>query len=619
MPNLINELSILSKKKSIFNDTTIQYVIPLYQRAFAWKEKEISQLIEDIKDFSEDNYYIGSIIVSKIHNKYEVIDGQQRLTALFLLLRSLEIEGVDNTLSFACREKSNYTLHNINNLVLENMIETTLQNGKHIIDTLIKNIDKCHFLLQLRKVKIYQIEVPKNTDLNRYFEIMNTRGEQLEQHDILKAKLMSVISNDKRKELFAKVWDACSDMTGYVQMHFDTNMRYELFGQNWDRLPHISFNLGKGNKKNNGYTIKSIIEPSFKVDTTDRIADSDNRIRFESIISFPFFLLHTLKVYSTDKKVIPSNMIPSLLDDKKLIDTFDKVIKNGKINGKSIIENEERFSIDFIECLLKCRFLFDKYIIKREYINENSDGEWSLKELKTSGQRTNKTSYYLNTYFGTYGEWKTTYVPRTKINMMLQACLRVSYTSPKIMHWITILLNWLYNKKNLSELNCFETKIENIAKNAVTENYLNDKNYSLGTNTPHIVFNYLDYLLWKNRTKYFESFEDFIFEFRNTVEHWYPQNPSEGTFEKWSHSGGVNNFGNLCIIQRSTNSKFSNMIPEAKASTFKDMIAKGSLKLRLMAKIINTKSSKEWKATTFKEHEIEMLEILMSACDILKE
>lgn len=61
------------------------------------------------------------------------------------------------------------------------------------------------------------------------------------------------------------------------------------------------------------------------------------------------------------------------------------------------------------------------------------------------------------------------------------------------------------------------------------------------------------------------------------------------------------------------------MIPEAKASTFKDMIAKGSLKLRLMAKIINTKSSKEWKAITFKEHEIEMLEILMSACDILKD
>ena len=121
-----------------------------------------------------------------------------------------------------------------------------------IIDTLIKKIDKNSFLSQLKKVKIYRIEVPKNTDLNRYFEIMNTRGEQLEQHDILKAKLMSVISNDKIKEQFAKVWDACSDMTGYVQMHFDTEMRDQLFGQNWDELLHIPLNLEKENKTNRG-------------------------------------------------------------------------------------------------------------------------------------------------------------------------------------------------------------------------------------------------------------------------------------------------------------------------------------------------------------------------------
>ena len=63
-------------------------------------------------------------------------------------------------------------------------------------------------------------EVPENTDLNRYFEIMNTRGEQLEQHDILKATLMRYLPDDSEKSTFAKIWDACSDMTGYVQMHF---------------------------------------------------------------------------------------------------------------------------------------------------------------------------------------------------------------------------------------------------------------------------------------------------------------------------------------------------------------------------------------------------------------
>ena len=86
---------------------------------------------------------------------------------------------------------------------------------------------------------------------------------------------------------------------------------------------------------------------------------------------------------------------------------------------------------------------------------------------------------------------------------MIQSALRVSYTSPKVMHWITRLLIWL------SECNCkhteneyitgFDTIAEDIAIEAVKENFLDtcEKGvYSLGVNTPHIVFNYLDYLLW---------------------------------------------------------------------------------------------------------------------------
>lgn len=605
MPNLINELSILSTDGNIFSNISIKYIVPLYQRAFAWEEKEIVQLIEDINDFTENSYYIGSLIVSKIGDNYEVIDGQQRLTALFLLLsslkvsESLDIRKIENTLLFACREKSNSTLKNINNLLPNEEVEITLQTGKHIIDTIIngKNFCKKHFLSQLKKVKIYRIEVPKNTDLNRYFEIMNTRGEQLEQHDILKANLMREIKNNGKREMFAKIWDACSDMTGYVQMHFDSQMRSKLFGQNWDKLPQVSFECTNTNEKTIEYKIEDIIKTSFEIDNIDGVINKDKKIRFESIISFPFFLLHTLKVYIIDRKIIPSDIFSSLLDDKKLIDIFDKVIKNGKISEKNISENREEFSIDFIEYLLKCRFLFDKYIIKREYINENSDGEWSLKELKISKQAMNsvKTTYYSNS---------------CDLNIiMLQSCLRVSYTSPKVMHWITTLLNWLYDENNFSKLNSFEIEIENIAKKAITENFLKNSNYSLGTNTPHIVFNYLDYLLWKSRRN---EFSDFVFEFRNSVEHWYPQNPSEGTFEKWINPNELHGLGNLCIIQRSANSKFSNMIPEAKAKTFKNMIEKGSLKLRLMAKITN--SSEKWKTTTFKKHQDEMLEVLINAC-----
>lgn len=115
-----------------------------------------------------------------------------------------------------------------------------------------------------------------------------------------------------------------------------------------------------------------------------------------------------------------------------------------------------------------------------------------------------------------------------------------------------------------------------------------------------------------------KRYDNFAFEFRNSVEHWYPQNPSEGTFEQWKD--GVDQFGNLCIIQRNVNSKFSNMSPEAKKSTFKDMISKGSLKLRIMSDLTETHGEKSaslyWKETAFKTHEDEMIKLLKEACGL---
>lgn len=90
-------------------------------------------------------------------------------------------------------------------------------------------------------------------------------------------------------------------------------------------------------------------------------------------------------------------LVAELLDDKKLIDSFNRVISHGVLSTGKISENPNNkadFSRAFIICLLRTRFLFDKYIIKREYANENADGEWSLKSLYVSGQQSKKKPYY---------------------------------------------------------------------------------------------------------------------------------------------------------------------------------------------------------------------------------
>lgn len=73
--------------------STDKYIVPLYQRAYAWTQKEIRQLIDDINDFDEEQYYLGSLIVHKREDAFEVIDGQQRLTTLYLLF-TVFIHGV---------------------------------------------------------------------------------------------------------------------------------------------------------------------------------------------------------------------------------------------------------------------------------------------------------------------------------------------------------------------------------------------------------------------------------------------------------------------------------------------------------------------------------------------
>ena len=624
---MVTELIILDEAKTIF-DTDAHYVIPRYQRAYAWEDKEIVQLIDDINDIgTSENYYIGSLIVSRVKGKnetYEVVDGQQRLTTLFLLLQYLAFEGtlegkVGQNLSFDCRANSNYTLSNIQKVLKgkvddEEKVEQSILNGLKAIRqkfTTDNNLNIDNFVSRLQHVILYRIEVPENTDLNRYFEIMNTRGEQLEQHDILKAQLMRHLNNRKEQEFFSRVWNACSDMTGYVQMHFSPKEREEIFEGVWNTFPadkwksyRRCFSISEDAECSASFN--KIISSRFNVDDIDGMLDDDTHVRFDSIIDFPYFLLHSLRVFVVLYNVSLKKPFGELLDDKKLIVDFNNVIDYGIMDDEPIKDNKGNFSQMFIIHLLKTRYLFDKFIVKREYSGDDNEGKWSLKELFTSGQGSKKKPYYSNTKLNYKNEWEKNYEPRNKECLMIQSALRVSYTSPKVMHWITNLLLWLFEHNEYPKL---IDEAENIAIQA-TENFLKEGNYKLGVKTPHVVFNFLDYLIW-NHDK--NKYSDFEFEFRNSVEHWYPQNPSDGSFESWDDK---DTFGNLCIISRSVNSKFSNLSPASKMKSYEKMVKKGSLKLRIMGDIIDEGAkgaNEKWIKFQCKEHEEKMIELLREA------
>ena len=223
----------------LFNDENkCNYIIPIYQRNYAWGDDEISSLLQDIKNACEKNkeqdknYYIGSLVVYRRDNgDFEVIDGQQRLTTLTLIMHHLGKLSFRNV-SFEHRDESEQALSNLNSEKLPSNFSQALKTIKKIIDEWGNNKDKIvKFLLD--KVEIIRTEVPEGTDLNHYFEIMNTRGEQLEKHEILKARLMKELPTAIEQSLFAKIWDACSDMSRYVVIGFDSELRKVILGGDW--------------------------------------------------------------------------------------------------------------------------------------------------------------------------------------------------------------------------------------------------------------------------------------------------------------------------------------------------------------------------------------------------
>lgn len=75
MANDIKELFVYKDEQNNVFNTDKEYRIPLYQRAFAWDDKQLLQLLEDIRDNNSDRYYIGSLVVADKGEYYEVVDG----------------------------------------------------------------------------------------------------------------------------------------------------------------------------------------------------------------------------------------------------------------------------------------------------------------------------------------------------------------------------------------------------------------------------------------------------------------------------------------------------------------------------------------------------------------
>lgn len=681
--NDVTELTI----KNLFNGTD-HYLIPPYQRNYAWREPEISQLIQDIIDKSKltdkKNYYIGTLVIyRRSDGKYEVIDGQQRLTTLSLLMMVLRHEKYqvataeynlkDNQkliLEFESRKKSTDTLQELYN---HGKTDTKcgLEHGydicNKVLDKSIKesgtDIEKFIKYL-LYNVNIIRVIVPRDTDLNHYFETMNNRGEQLEKHEILKARFMSNLTCSEDKSTFAKIWDACANMDRYLQYEFSVkdpnNERSKIFGENWNRFDCADFDnvkqslsrsentaTGSGNA-NIDYIINNLTNADKK---KDNLASE----RFSSVVNFPNFLLHALRIFvktsssTEDGDAKLMSEIP--LDDKRLLDSFDVVFFKSTVLD---IHNLQNCVKNFAHTLLRCKFLFDKYIIKREVKDSGVDG-WELKSL----MNISSSARYNNTFSEKNNETSEDDSPEQRNIILLLSMFHVSAPAMLYKYWLNGALYYLLtNSKNCNDINPTDYKdyLQSLARKFVFGRYLtyNPDNYDnmiyqTTADRPHfnekvsddllqydniknnLVFNYLDYLLCTsgdenilnicpgNEVSLDEKYEiknyqevkkKFIFTFRSSVEHYYSQNPNEETGEKVIDEKLLHCFGNLCLIAHEQNSSLNNNGTKSKKDRYnkKHLTDKkpDSMKQYLMM------SYSKWDKDSITDHHGKMINILKS-------
>jgi len=628
----------LGKSIAEIFDRQYKYVIPLYQRNFSWRQPQIEQLLQDIYSAfknGQNHYYIGSLVVLKRSNgDFEVIDGQQRLTVLSLITKIMKIND-EPRLFYDSRPEFEEFLADFYKSKDGNS-DIDYPQTAHLRNAIgyIKEIDLDAELTATKigdagtdfvnyfknNVILVRVEIPQDTDVASYFEIMNNRGAQLQKHEILKSFLLSKL-NGKSYDEFAKIWTACSQMDTPIQKLFTADDRRRYFGDNYDDFRFKD--LISIDNNSNGYTanttpLDQILDITFQTlpakDVNNNSSEGDAEgdgaeTKYKSIIDFPNFLMHVFKVMFPDKVKFSDGEEKEIpLNEKYLISTY-KAVEN-QLNSE-----------DFIKTLFFCRTIFDKYVVKTVIDDKAEEGErWTLKKPQKNN---NNALDYIDTF------------DNDEQNRIVKALtmLQVSFRSRIYKKWLFEILKWFNEKRDVNigydaYRNLLDSIILNnynerkIEYNPIDENIhlTKEDSYSEGLNTPHFLFNFIDYLYWVDwkSTHLVESsklVKDFEFKYWNSVEHHLARQFAEDSKIE-NYEDFIDNLGNLCLISKSSNSRLSDRSVEEKISRVPDNNL-GANRRVIYSESKDSDGNYSWKETKIKQHYNEILELLNNRDAIL--
>ena len=277
----MSKLSIDQRNiKSLFQDRKSDFLIPDYQRPYAWNEEKCETLWEDlfsfafpnnnIEEFDEDDeYFLGPIVTYQNDNKkLEVIDGQQRLTTLMLLLRAFydyfiyaqdsitkktreeiakclwktdindepkldelkiqsDVAGEDDKTEFLNILKTG--------IVEKNYVSNYAKNFRYFKEK-IEEFAKMYSIYTATFVQIIMkncillpIEADDQNTALRIFSTLNDRGMPLSDADIFKAQFYKYYSEKGKKNEFITKWKELEELCNKIFNPLTSTPMDELF------------------------------------------------------------------------------------------------------------------------------------------------------------------------------------------------------------------------------------------------------------------------------------------------------------------------------------------------------------------------------------------------------
>lgn len=249
---------------NLLSDPKADFLIPDYQRPYAWNQDQCQTLWDDLVNFTvpggnhekfdskKDEYFLGSIVAFQENDKHEIIDGQQRLTTFMLILRAFhkefenrqdndginirkniekciwkydefenplkdelkitsEVAGDDDKDEFLSILKNGNAPKEYKSQYAENfrffenkireMRNYNSSNNQYIVTRLLKN---CAILF---------VEAETQDSALRIFSTLNDRGLPLADADIFKSKFYKLYSDKNQKNDFIKEWKKLEEIT----------------------------------------------------------------------------------------------------------------------------------------------------------------------------------------------------------------------------------------------------------------------------------------------------------------------------------------------------------------------------------------------------------------------